>query len=440
VQRATPSHQHRACPRPHPSRRIAAGLGAALLLLATACGGDDDASGGSGGNGGSDDGGPPAEEVLGTPNPASGDPVKVGFIADGRTPVLDNTHMVPAAQATVDYINEYQGGIAGRPIELVTCETEGDPGKATSCGNQMVQDDVVLTIMPENQQALAVHTVMAANDIPLFVYGVTDAAITEDAESSFMLASLTSGLSALPIAVAEEEGIDRVTVMVVDVPAATGFYEPGSVGAEEFDEAGIDLEVVKIPLGAPDITPQVNEVVGGDDTVVHIVGDESLCIGAINGLATNGFEGPITVINTCVTDATKTALGANMDGVVMASPTPIGDDANAGIQLWNAIVEKYAPDFDDPSKGLTTFITTYSARQALEGLTGEVTAETVRSTIKAAPEMPLVTGAGLNFRCNGKAAPDQPAVCTAGALRVTLDGDGNPVLPYEPFGEEHIPD
>ena len=438
VHHATPSHhagRHRA-------RRIAAALVAAVLLLAAAaCSSDDDDAGGNGGNGGeAGTGDATAEDVLGTPNPASGEPVKVGFISDGRTPVLDNTQMVPAAEATVQYINEYLGGIAGRPIELVSCETEGDPGKATDCGNQVVQEDVVLTLMPENQQSLAVHTVMAANDIPLFVYGVTDAAITEDAESSFMIASLTAGLSSLPIDVAEEEGIDTVTVLVVDVPAATGFYEEGSFGAQQFEDAGIDLKVVKIPLGAPDITPQINEVVSGDETVVHIVGDETLCIGAINGLRTNGFEGPITVLNTCVSEATKTAIGSNMDGVVMASPTPIGDDSNDGIQLWNAIYDKYAPDFDDSTLGLTTFVTTYSAWQALEGLSGEVTPETVRTTIKAAPEMPLVTGAGLNFRCNGKAAPDTPAVCTAGALRVTLDDEGNPVLPYTSFGEEHIPD
>jgi len=427
----TPSHHAR---RQRPWR-IAAALAAALLLLvAAACGSDDDDDAGSGDSTGDTTAG----DVLGTPNPASGEPVKVGFISDGRTPAIDNTHMVPAVAATVEYINEYQGGIAGRPIELVTCETEGDPGKATDCGNQVVQESVVMTIMPENQQALAVHTVMAANGIPLFMYGVTEPAITQDVDSSFMIASLTAGLSALPIDVADEEGLDTVTVMVVDVPAATGFYEPGSFGAQQFEDAGVDLEVVKVPIGAPDITPQLNEV--GDDTVLHIVGDESLCIGAINGLRTNGFEGPITVLNTCVSDATKTAVGPNMDGVVMASPTPVGDDTNDGIQLWNAIYEEYAPDFDDPSQGLTTFVTTYSAWQALDGLSGEINPEAVRTTIKAAPEMPLVTGAGLNFRCNGKAAPATPAVCTAGALRVTLDDEGNPVLPYTTYGEEHIPD
>ena len=71
------------------------------------------------------------------------------------------TRMLPAAKATVSYINDYMGGLAGRPIDLVGCETAGDPGKATDCANQLVQDDVAMVIMPETQQPLAVHTVTA---------------------------------------------------------------------------------------------------------------------------------------------------------------------------------------------------------------------------------------------------------------------------------------
>jgi branched-chain amino acid transport system substrate-binding protein len=378
-----------------------------------------------------------AGDVLGTPKAASGTPVKVGFISDGRTPSIDNSAMAPAAKATVEYINDYMGGIGGRPIDLVTCETAGDPGKATDCANQLVQENVVMTLMPENQQPLAVHTVMAANNIPLFVYAVTDTAITQDAQSSFMLASLGAGLSAMPIDVAKQNGIDKVTVLIVDVPAATGFYE--GVGKQPFDDAGINLQLIKVPLGTADITQQINQIVTGGPTVVQVVGDPSLCIAGINGLRTNGFTGPITTLNNCVTDNIRTAVGSNMEGVIMASITPVGDNSNTGIQLWNAILAQYDPSYKDPNEGLTSFITTISARQALEAISGEITADTVKATIKAAPELPLVTGAGLNFRCNGKAVPTTPAICTRGTLRATLDANGKPILPYQAVGNSSIP-
>ena len=411
-------------------------LAALLLLVAASCGSDED---GSSSDGGSDGTSVDTESVLGEPNPASGEPVTVGFVYDGRTPSIDNTMHLPAAEATVEYINEYQNGIAGRPVGLVSCASEGDPGKATECGNEMVQEGVVMTIMPENQQPTAVHTVMAANDIPLFVYGVTDPAITEDAESSFMIASLTAGLSALPIDVAEEEGIDKVTVMVVDVPAATDFYDDGAFGAQQFADADIELETIRVPLGTvPD--NQINEVVTGDETVLHIVGDPGLCIAAINGLKTNGFDGPITVLNGCSSEDINAAVGENMDGVIMASPTPLGDESNSGIQLFQAILAEYDPGFGDYTEGLTTFMTVYSAWQSLDGIGEEITSDTIRTTVHGMEQEDLVTGAGLGFRCNGKAAPQTPAVCTRGALRVTLDGEGKPILPYEPFGTSPIPD
>ena len=200
---------------------IAASLG---LVLLAACGSDTDS-----GDGGETTDSTAAADVLGTPNPASGEAVKVGFVSDGRTPSLDNTQMKPAAEATVEYMNEYMGGLGGRPIELIVRETAGDPGKATDCANQMVQEEVALVVMPENQQPGAVHTVVSANDIPLYVYGVADPAITEDANASFMIVSQTAGLAELPIAVAKENDIDNVTVFVVDVPAATAFFDPGHV-------------------------------------------------------------------------------------------------------------------------------------------------------------------------------------------------------------------
>jgi branched-chain amino acid transport system substrate-binding protein len=380
-------------------------------------------------------------DVLGTPNAASGEAVKVGFISDGRTASIDNSQMLPAAKATVEYLNAYKGGLAGRPIELVGCETAGEPGKATDCANQLVQDSVAMVIMPETQQPLAVHTVIAANDIPLFVYGVADPAITEDAKSSFMIASQTAGLSELPIAVAQENDIDNVSVIVVDVPSATAFFDPGTYGASQFENAGIELNEIKVPLGSADLTQQINKIVQGGPTVVHIIGDPATCISAINGLKTNGYTGPVTTLNTCTSEAVTTAVGENMDGVIVATPTPTGDEANSGIQLYHAILDEYAPSYPDPALGLTTFITVYSAFEALQGIdAGALTPANIESTIKAAPQRDLVTGAGLGYRCNGKASPPTPAVCTRGALRVALDAKGKPKLPYVAFGTSPIPD
>ena len=140
-------------------------------------------------------------------------------------------------------------------------------------------------------------------------------------------------------------------MIVVDVPSATAFYDAGSYGASQFEDADITLNEIKVPLGSADLSQQINEIVKGGDTVVHIVGDPATCIAAINGLKTNGYTGPITVLNGCASEAVNTAVGENMEGVIVASPTPLGDESNSGIQLWNAILDKYAPNFGGPDRG-----------------------------------------------------------------------------------------
>src|SRR4051812_44265218 len=60
------------------------------------------------------------KKVLGTKDPASGTPVKVGFVFDGKAPNTDSTYQLNASQAIVKYLNEYQKGLGGHPIELVS--------------------------------------------------------------------------------------------------------------------------------------------------------------------------------------------------------------------------------------------------------------------------------------------------------------------------------
>ena len=403
------------------------------LLCTAACSDDDAGSGGKVENQNTRDN----AEVLGTKKAAAGEPVKVGFVSDGRGPAIDNTHQAVAADGVVSYVNDYLGGIAGRPVELVKCETRFDPGKATECADEFVQEGVAGVLMPENATALPVFEVLKANKIPLFAYGVGDSALLLDDEVMFSLVDPIGGLADSPISIAEDQDLDKVTVVVVDVPAATTFYS--TIAPDIFDEAGLELEVIAIPPDQADLTPQMTEIANGDPTSVHIVGQDSFCIAGINGLFGAGFDGPISMLSgSCDTDAVKTALKDKLEGVYVSSATANGDIEDEGIELWNAIVDEYGVDVE-PDKGMTTFITVLAFRRALESLTGDVTPASVRSTIRAMEPAPLPGGGGMDFRCSGKARPLLPAVCANGNLRSQLDDTGETTLPWTLVGNDPIP-
>ena len=90
------------------------------------------------------------------------------------------------------------------------------------------------------------------------------------------------------------------------------------------DRAGLDYEVTAVPLGTPDMTAQMQQVADSGAGVVHILGNDAFCIAAIQGLKVVGYEGAISGVSHCFTDATRTALGADLEGISVLAPLADG--------------------------------------------------------------------------------------------------------------------
>ena len=75
---------------------------------------------------------------------------------------------------------------------------------------------------------------------------------------------------------------------------------------------------------------------------------------------------------------------------------------------------------------------------ALKGHKGDVTPASVLSTIKSMPWSVVPGTGGLHFRCNGKADPTQPAVCSNATNAATLDATGKPAT-YTPVNDSRDP-
>jgi len=92
----------------------------------------------------------PAEDPLGTPNPATGDPVKIGLITEAGGDAISSQAQLAeqGAQIAAHYINEYGGGLAGHPIDLVVCGNKASASGASDCANQMVEQGVSAVVWP----------------------------------------------------------------------------------------------------------------------------------------------------------------------------------------------------------------------------------------------------------------------------------------------------
>ena len=81
---------------------------------------------------------------------ATGEPVLLGIIAEDAASTPPSTNVTvtsTAAEAAADAINAAGGvGPDHRPIQIVTCETKGDPNVAAQCGRDMVSKGVVALV------------------------------------------------------------------------------------------------------------------------------------------------------------------------------------------------------------------------------------------------------------------------------------------------------
>ncbi len=101
----------------------------------------------------------PAEDPLGTPTPAEGEPVKIGLITEGGGETVSSQSELTetGAQIAVEFVNEYRNGLAGHPIDLIICANKASASGATDCANQMIEEDVAAVVWPFTGSRLPPH-------------------------------------------------------------------------------------------------------------------------------------------------------------------------------------------------------------------------------------------------------------------------------------------
>jgi branched-chain amino acid transport system substrate-binding protein len=231
--------------------------------------------------------------------------------------------------------------------------------------------------------------------------------------------------------VAEKENADRIAFVVINVPQAlTGLQ---GLAPTVLEKAGLEYDIIPIDPGTADMTAQMQEVVDSGAGVVQITGNDGFCIAALNALETVGYEGAVTAVGQCFTDATREAVAGDvLEGISVTSTQALGAEDDPTFQLYTSVISTFGDDVEDVNNATAMggYVSMASLLTSLEGLEGDVTPETVVEAIKSMEKSDLPGGGGMTFQCGGSALALLPAVCTNEALRTELDADGRPTT-YE---------
>jgi branched-chain amino acid transport system substrate-binding protein len=398
-------------------RKLVLLASAAALLALGACASDgDDASGGSDGPAGTAD-----ASLLGPENAATDTPIKIGLVVDGASDAMDSTSVMASGRATAEYANQHLGGINGHPIEIEACETGQTPTGATTCAVQMINAGVAAVIVPLSAQDGAVATGLEDSGIPLIAYTTANPAIVTS-PAAFVLGNPFAAIAA-PAAIAKERGLDKVGLVVIDVPATTG---PINALAEPiFAKAGVEFDMINISPQVADMTPQIQQAINDGDDMLVIGGTEQFTISALKAVQQLGFDGDVMLAGGSPADAVAEAVPGALEGVTVVSPMT-SDAADPDVQLYEAVMAEYADDVERIGVTPQGFVAVLGFVRALTGATDATDAATITAALAAMPgPQELPRGAGITFQCGSAPIPFAPSVCSADILAGTLDADGD---------------
>jgi ABC-type branched-subunit amino acid transport system substrate-binding protein len=312
-----------------------AGLCAAAAVAA-GCGSSDESSTSTGSSSSASTGA--AETTAAKP---TGEPIKIMTMApieaSSGTSIL-SPETAAASQATVNKINA-EGGINGRPIDLIICDEHSDPNAAAACARKAEQEKVVALVATYSQFSDKAYPILEkakiANlgDIPVTAPdGTSDMSFPVNAGSAVLVAI---GQAAAERPDCKKPGLVQIDSTAKDLITA-GVFGGILVGGKQ------PAYNIALSPTSQDYSSQANEAADKGDCVVMftVPGSALSFIPAFRQIS----DQPIIASNNSVSAEVAKKLSSMLEGTVVPDYfPPYNSDAKAD---FRETMDKYAETKD----------------------------------------------------------------------------------------------
>lgn len=350
-----------------------------------------------------------------------GPPVKIGFLNPSGGPV-PQPGADTGATAAVDYVNGQMGGVGGRPIELVSCDTDTTPESATSCANTFVEEGVVAVMDGFNLSSSATLPVLSSAKIPLVGMIPFDSVTGSKAEDRVYFAAPQASFLVGAMQAFKQAGKDSIVLALVDTPSSHQTIDtllPALAQGLDMDASGVYFSPTN-----PNFTALAATIAKDDPDVGGLMAspNEAACTALVQALRQQGYDG--TIFTAACTDYIEAAPADAAGGALYSStwlPDAIDyapDDVRADLEAAQQAIEAV----EGGTGGFYAYaefaqIVTFA--QALADVEGELTGETVLTTLKGLKDFPSFLGP--NITCGSKTSPN----CTTEMLLFDVQEDGS---------------
>ena len=412
-----------------PSRLALTSLVAVAAVALGACttsDGDDDGGGGGGSESTTSE--VPTTEV-GTE--ATGEPIKLGYVNTdtGATAIPELTE---GAEIAADRINQHGGGIGGRPIELITCGTDGTPESSASCANEMISEGVVAVI--EGADLGSDAKIPILQDAGIATLGTstigTGQSLNQDA---FFFSPAATTYPAVEVDLAAQVGAKNITLLVPDVPQVPVVTDIGTKQAELND---VQFQTVTFDPAAPDFDASLAAIMSNGSDAIATIATDDWCTGMVRAARSAGFDG-VLIMGTCTRFAEELGVDET-EGVYgissIWSPRSIDyapDDAVTVIDEYIAAMDAAGKGDDIVGLSYAGYAAVQQVAWVLSTIEGDLTAETVLAGMKVMKDGPNPIGQPIT--CDPRPQPGFSG-CTPGWLFFQQQSDGT----AKPLSDEFV--
>jgi branched-chain amino acid transport system substrate-binding protein len=201
----------------------------------------------------------------------SDEPIRIGWVGPltaGAAAV--GNEMLAAANVAVDEINA-EGGVLGRPVELVTRDTMADPEAGTTAMGELIDEEGVAVVIGEVHSSVAVAEIEVAHDrgVPFIVADAWADEITAAQHGEvFRIAPVNSLIYEAVGMWLQSTGFDDVVIVAETTAFGT---EASALLDGGLSSAGAAVTVIDVDAATFDIDDVVGQIADGSHDLVMIL-------------------------------------------------------------------------------------------------------------------------------------------------------------------------
>jgi branched-chain amino acid transport system substrate-binding protein len=350
----------------------------------------------------------PDTSALGVAKAASGDPVVIASINMEGTPAGSFQFAREAEEAAVKYVNEYLGGIHGRPLKLETCTSDGSPATSANCATRLLEKKPVAFVGAADLGTSGSIPVIEQADLA-FIGGVPFTPTEQNSPNSIQFIGQSNAIFA---------AIGKYASTVLKAKSAGIFYYDLPVGkaASDAAEAALkaggtsDVNTVSADPSAADISPNIAALGAKNPDVLIVQQLGPTCVSMLQTKQSVAPDAKILTTDACSDQKILQAAGSAAEGTLIASDyNLLTDTSDKDVQTYLAAVAKYQPDLQQNGVTVAGFSTIMNVWATFNKVPdGELTTKTILDTFRSGTDNPNFMA--HPYTCNG-AVPSMSSVC-----------------------------